>query len=127
MKLYPGEFTVLDLLSVARSKAFRTAVTPFGHDATYHRYAGRAVAWKFVPHAENAPERVKAGLSKAKEISKRHHEKGVDLILLDGKEVMVPHKVTEMCREAGREVKVLASGRTAAEIITAVRAVARAV
>ena len=119
MKLYPGEYTIMDLLQVTASKNFRTAVTPFGEDARYHRYAGRAVAWKFA--FDVAPERVKSGLSKAIGISKAHREKGVALVRVDGKTILVPMKVAEMMRAAGKRVTILASGATAAEIISAMR------
>jgi len=123
LKLYPGEYTIMDLLAVSRSPAFRTAVTPFGPDAMYHRYAGRAVAWKMNFNA--APERVKSGLSKAISISKgAAGVRGVALVSVDGKTMLVPKKVVEQLRAAGKRPVILAERATASEIITGVRAAA---
>jgi hypothetical protein len=127
MKLYPGEYTIMDLLQIASSRSFRTAVTPFGLDTAYHRYAGRAVMWKKA--FDVAPDRVKSGLGKAIDMSRRHREPGVVFVHVEGtktkkgktvhisKDVLVPAKVAEMMKEAGLKVSVLGAGKTAADII----------
>lgn len=126
MKLYPGEYTIMDLLAVQRTKQFRVSATPFGLDLTMHRYAGRAVPWKFVKGVENI-RKIGGGAAKVADTletklipqTRGYHEKGVVLAVIDGKTVLLPRKALEVARRHGKAVVELMSAGSAAEILTA--------
>lgn len=128
MKLYPGEYSIMDLLAVQRTKAYRASATPFGLDLTMHRYVGRAVPWKFVKGTSairalgGGAERVAATLE-GKLIPKTagFREKGVVLASIRGKVVLIPRKAYEVAVRHGVPATILASAGSAAELL-AVRA-----
>ena len=47
VKVYPGEFSLIDLMAVGSHPGIRTATTPFGAPLGQRiRYVGKAVEWK---------------------------------------------------------------------------------
>jgi len=112
MKIYKKEFSAKDLLEVAMDSRMRTGVTPFGApDGEVQRYLGRSVPWKGVRGIENLRTinpRVAAGISRARDISMAHHEKGIALVQYpDGSVVTMPMKCYAMMAEANRPVTLI--------------------
>ena len=122
-KVYPGEYTLADIANVAQSASSRTAVTPFGAPALgiFHRYVGRAVAWKMFRKApgesldeylkrfkESFPEQagVADGLRKSVDMSKAHAGiSGVSLVLMsDGSLMIMPTKSAKQSIKAGTTI-----------------------
>lgn len=44
-KVYPGEYSLIEIAAIANTPGFRTSVTPFGSPGL-HRYVGSSVGWK---------------------------------------------------------------------------------
>jgi hypothetical protein len=134
MKVYPGEFGLLDLLRVRQTKAFRTAVTPWGLDVGFHRYVGRSVPWKFVKGVEGIRAIGTTGARKVASTletklipgTKGHREKGVVYCTITNpktgvsKTVLIPRKAAEVAKRHGLTVEELMVGRSASEIFEAV-------
>jgi hypothetical protein len=127
LKLYPGEYSIMDLLAVQRAKPYRASATPFGLDVTMHRYVGRSVPWKFVKGVENiraiggGATRVADKIAELGRISSAHRETGVVLATIRGRVVLLPRKAFEVARAHGVPAAILASAGSAAELL-AVRA-----
>ena len=128
-KVYPGEYTLADIANVAQSASSRTAVTPFGAPALgiFHRYVGRAVAWKMFRKApgesldeylkrfkESFPEQagVADGLRKSVDMSKAHAGiSGVSLVLMsDGSLMIMPTKSAK--QSIGKAVTITVKGKS---------------
>jgi len=131
MKLYPGEYTPSTLLAIAKSKQYRTAVSPFGMPAgNVVRYVGKAVKWKFVKgesfwklaETDATVGKIAEGLRKAISISKQAaNTYGVAMVrLYDGRTVILPRKVVKQMELAGKEgvsiVNELPYGMSAKEV-----------
>jgi hypothetical protein len=133
MKIYPGEFGLIDLLRLGQTKAFRTAVTPWGLDLTYHRYVGRAVPWKFAEGVEGIRAIGTKGARKVAEtletklipMTKGHREKGVVYCTITNpktgvsKTVLIPRKAAEVAKRHGMIVREVMVSRSASEIFEA--------
>jgi hypothetical protein len=133
MKVYPGEFGLLDLLRVGQTKAFRTAVTPWGLDLSYHRYVGRSVPWKFVKGVEairalgSEGAQIVAETLEKKLIpnTKGYQEKGVVYCVITNpkkgvsKTVLIPRKAAEVAKRHGMKVEVRMVAKSASEIFEA--------
>lgn len=109
VKFAPGEISALDIIEIAQNPNYRTFITPFGERP--QRVGGRAVPWKGVKGIDKLREinaDVARGLEKAIELSRRHNEKGVALIVDEyGRMKLVPRKVAEMMRDAGKAIKIV--------------------
>jgi len=128
MKLYPGEYSIMDLVAVQRNKAFRAAATPFGIDLAMHRYVGRSVPWKFVKGTSairalgGGAERVASTLEgKLIPMTAGHRERGVVLASIKGRVVLIPRKAFEVAVRHGVPASILASAGSASELL-AIRA-----
>ena len=133
MKIYPGEFGLIDLLRLRQTKAFRTAVTPWGLDLAYHRYVGRSVPWKFVKGVEAIRAIGTRGARKVAEtletklipMTKGHREKGVVYCIITNpktgvsKTLLIPRKAAEVAKRHGLSVTELMTARSASEIFEA--------
>jgi len=100
-KIYPGEYTILDVAGVAANPMFRTAVTPFGITGRINRYVGKSAPWKGVVGIEAVKSinpAVAAGLARAISMSKAHREKGVVEIMTPHGPKVMPAKAAAMAR-----------------------------
>jgi hypothetical protein len=98
-KLMPEEVTLMDVADMAHDREHRTATTRFNSEPGRQRYVGAAVPWKMNPEA--MPPEVKAGLEKAKKISKDCGGiKGTAINPLTGG--LVPQKVICQLKKAGK-------------------------
>jgi len=109
VKIYKKEFSAKDLLEVAMDSRMRTGVTPFGApEGEVQRYLGRSVPWKGVKGIENIRAinpGVAAGISRARDISRGHTEKGIALVQYpNGEVVTMPMKCYAMMEAARRPV-----------------------
>jgi len=109
MKVYKKEFSAKDLLEIATDSRMRTGVTPFGApEGEVQRYIGRSVPWKGIKGIENIRAinpGVAAGISKARDMSMGHHEKGIAIVQYpNGDVVTMPMKCYAMMSAAARPV-----------------------
>jgi len=112
MKIYKKEFSAKDLLEVAMDSRMRTGVTPFGApEGEVVRYLGRSVPWKGIKGIANIKAvnpGVAAGISRARDISIKHTEKGIALVQYpNGEIVTMPLKCYAMMEEAARPVTLI--------------------
>ncbi len=114
MKVYKKEFSAKDLLEIANDSRMRTAVTPFGApEGEVQRYIGRSVPWKGVRGIANIRTinpGVASGISRARDISKGHTEKGIAIVQYpNGEIVTMPMKCYAMMEAARRPVTLVAT------------------
>lgn len=114
MKVYKKEFSAKDLLEIANDSRMRTGTTPFGApEGEVQRYIGRSVPWKGVRGIENIRAinpGVAAGISRARDISMGHREKGIAIVQYpNGEIVTMPMKCYAMMQAALRPVTLVAT------------------
>lgn len=115
MKIYKKEFSAKDLLEIAMDSRMRTGTTPFGaKEGEVQRYLGRSVPWKGVKGIENIRAinpAVAEGISRARDISIGHTEKGIAIVQYpNGEVVTMPMKCFRMMEAALRPVTLVATG-----------------
>jgi hypothetical protein len=126
MKLYSGEYSIVDLLAVSRSKASRVAATPFGKGVAMHRYAGRSVPWKHVKTTA-AMSAMGGGAARVAAViegrllpgTRGHRERGVVLASIRGRTILLSRKAFEVAKRHGVPSAILAEAGSAAEILEA--------
>ena len=116
VKVYPNEINLFQLAAIGRTPGIRTGTTPFGMPpGAQVRYIGRSVPWKglkgdaFWSWADANKPRLAEGLRAAIKISKgAAGTYGVALVALaDGRQMVLPRKVVEQMRAAGKPVTVI--------------------